>query len=198
MINRTNFFNSVRGTLFNNRLSQGQVDGISAILDVWETRHSGADIRHLAYMLATVYHETAFTMQPISEYGSNDYFFKMYDPKGDRPKVAQTLGNTEPGDGVKYHGRGYVQLTGRRNYQLMSGPTNTDLVTYPERATLPPVASEILFYGMTNGTFTGKKLSDYFNDTIDDALNARRIINGLDCAAKIFGHYRNFLSALKN
>ena len=196
MINREAFFTKVRVNPFNGKLTQQQVDGMSAILDVWETRHSGADIRHLAYMLATVYHETAFTMQPISEYGSNDYFFKMYDKNGDRPKVAQTLGNTEPGDGVKYHGRGYVQLTGRRNYQLMSGPTNTDLVTYPERATLPPVASEILFYGMTNGTFTGKKLGDYFNDTIDDALNARRIINGLDKADTIANYAKAFFNAL--
>jgi hypothetical protein len=37
-----------------------------------------------------------------------------------------------------------------------------------------------MFVGMTKGLFTGKKLSDYFNDKLDDWINARRIINGTD------------------
>ena len=40
----------------------------------------------------------------------------MYDKDGERPKVAKDLGNTQKGDGVRFPGRGYVQLTGRSNY----------------------------------------------------------------------------------
>ena len=36
----------------------------------------------------------------------------MYDKDGERPKVAKDLGNTKKGDGVRFHGRGYIQLHG--------------------------------------------------------------------------------------
>ena len=73
MIDRTTFFAEVRQNLFGGTLRQGQVDGINAILDEWEARRLG-DPRHLAYMLATPYHEVDKTMQPIKEYGGDKYF----------------------------------------------------------------------------------------------------------------------------
>lgn len=197
MINRETFFTKVRSKPFNGRLTQEQVDGLNAILNTWEANPANTDLRYLAYMLATVYHETAFTMQPIGEYGNDSYFFKMYDPKGDRPRVAQTLGNTESGDGVKFHGRGYVQLTGRRNYQLMSTVVGFDLIANPELALNPIVASKIMTFGMLNGVFTGKKLSDYFNASITDWVNARRIINGTDKASSIANYAQAFYNALQ-
>ena len=64
MIDRTTFFAYVRRTLFGGRLSQGQVDGLNAILDEWEYLDL-SDIRHLAYILATACHEVDKTMLPI-------------------------------------------------------------------------------------------------------------------------------------
>jgi len=73
MINRKVFFDSVRATLFNNKLNQGQVDGLTTILDTWEA--SGlTDKRQLSYILSTSYWETARTLQPIKEIGSDKYF----------------------------------------------------------------------------------------------------------------------------
>jgi hypothetical protein len=60
MIDAKKFFDGIRVSLFNGRLAQRQVDGINAILDEWLHRKL-ADLRWLAYMLATVYWETAHT-----------------------------------------------------------------------------------------------------------------------------------------
>src|SRR4051812_15033951 len=66
-MDRTFFFDTVRHRLFKGNLTQPQVVGITAILDAWEERFADADRRWLAYILATAYHETAYTMQPVRE-----------------------------------------------------------------------------------------------------------------------------------
>lgn len=167
-------------------LTQGQVDGINALLqamDRWP-------ISWAAYGLATAYHETAATLKPIKEYGGEAYFRKMYDKDGDRPQVAKNLGNTQPGDGIKYAGRGYVQLTGRFNY------TKYGIADNPDKALEPDCAAKIMVEGMAGGEFTGKKLSDYL-DGQTDYVGARRVINGQDKAHMIAGYARDFETALQ-
>ncbi len=53
------------------------------------------------------------------------------------------LGNTEPGDGWKYHGRGFVQLTGRANYEQIGKEMGLDLVNHPELAENREIAAKI-------------------------------------------------------
>jgi len=184
MIDRDRFFPAARAGAFGGTLTQGQVDGINAILDAWD-RRTNTDLRQLAYMLATTKHETAHTMQPINEHGGDAYFFRMYDRDGERPEVARQLGNIASGDGARFHGRGYVQLTGRTNYHKMSALVGADLVANPDLALEPDVAAVILMEGMERGMFTGVGLSRYFNPMACDWVQARRIINGTDCAAQI-------------
>lgn len=165
-------------------LEQSQVDGFNTLLDImtmWP-------ITWTAYGLATAWAETAATMQPIHEYGGPAYFKRRYDIQGENPQLAKRLGNVKPGDGVRYAGRGYVQITGRDNYRRF-GIENT-----PDDALKPEVAAEIMVTGMTKGSFTGKKLADYLPG---DYVNARRIINGTDNAAKIAGYAQKFEQALK-
>jgi hypothetical protein len=194
MINRKQFFDSVRHSIFGGKLSQSQVSGLESILDYAEPTRL-TDLRQLSYVLATTAFETAYTVQPIREHGGADYFFKMYDPKGSRPTVAKALGNTTPGDGIKYSGRGFVQLTGRTNYERMSVVTGVDLVNNPDLAMQPDIATKILFYGMEHGSFTSKKLTDFFNDKTD-WVGARKIINGQDKATEIASIAQKFYTAL--
>lgn len=194
MINRKQFFDSIRGSVFKGKLTTNQVSGLESLLDYWESQEL-TDLRQLSYVLATTAWETAYTCQPIREIGSDNYFYKMYDPKGLRPAVAKALGNTTPGDGVKYSGRGFVQLTGRTNYERMSVVTGVDLVNNPDLAMQPDIATKILFYGMENGSFTSKKLTDFFNDKTD-WVGARKIINGQDKATEIAAIAQKFYTAL--
>lgn len=201
MIDRKKFFDGVRQQPFSGKLTKAQVMGMNAILDEWERRKL-TDTRWLAYMLGTVKWETDHTMQPIKEKGGNAYYTRMYDPLGERPALAKRNGNTTPGDGPKYCGRGFVQLTWKNNYQAMTnlinsvGVDNVNLVTNPDCAMHLNLSSFILFEGMIRGSFTGKKLSDYFNNTSTDWINARRIINGTDRAAEIAGISKQFYADL--
>ena len=175
-MNKQIFYNQVRNTVFKGKLTTSQVSGMESILDY----NHNLDDKQLAYVLATVAWETAWTCQPIKEIGGADYFFKMYDPKGSRPTVAKRLGNTVSGDGVKYHGRGFCQLTGRANYQRFSTLLGIDLVNKPDLALDLNTATRILFLGMTDGLYTGKKLADYLGPDKEDWVGARRIVNGVD------------------
>jgi putative chitinase len=194
--NHTTFFNGYREIY--GKLNQTQVSGLDNLLGYIEVDNDVADVRWAAYMLATVKHECADTFQPITERGAKSYFDK-YEPG---TSIGKNLGNTVKGDGYLYRGRGYVQLTGRANYQKMSanlGLTGEDdLIVRPDNALHPDVAYRIMSYGMRNGSFTGKKLSDYINASKCDYTNSRRIINALDKAAKIKDYAINFESVLNN
>ena len=150
-----------------------------------------------AYVLATAYWETARTMKPINEAGGPVYFKRMYDITGNRTSVAKRLGNTEHGDGVRFHGRGYVQITGRRNYERAGAETGVDLVASPDDALEPEIAAPILVSGMAEGWFTGRKLDDYITLRRSDFKGARRIINGTDRDDEIAAVARDYDKTLR-
>lgn len=184
--NREKFFDAYR--LNFGALTQQQVDGINTLLSAFEVTPVWNDLRHIAYAFATIKHETAHTFQPITEIGGDSYF-KKYDGR-------DTLGNNRDGDGLKFKGRGFVQITGRKNYTRFTNLLSIDLVNNPKQALNPAVAFQIMTIGMYKGIFTGRKLRDYINDTQADYVNARRIINGLDKANVIAEYARDFFNIL--
>jgi len=186
MIQRRFFFDAVRGALFSGSMKQSQVDGMTALLDYAEQQ--GTDDRHLAYILATTFHETAQTMQPIAEYG-----------KGKGKPYGQPDG---PYNQV-YYGRGFVQLTWYQNYDKQDKKLklNGALVKNADLALDLQLATQIIFGGMMDGDFTGVGLPKYITvsnppDDTTDFFNARKIVNGLDCASLIQGYAQKFACAL--
>jgi len=192
MIDRKAFFDTVRNSLFNGKLDSMQVNGMNAVIDYWESNLSDKPMTWLAYCFATIFHECAKTMQPIVERGNAAYFSK-YDPG---TNIGISLGNSQAGDGARFKGRGFVQLTGRYNYIKVSNKLGVDLVGEPDKALELPIATKIMFQGMEEGWFTGKRLNNYFNDEKTDYVNVRRIINGLDKASLIAGYARKFYEAI--
>lgn len=190
------FFDALRYGLLGPSLSESEVEGCNAILAACK----GWTMAWTAYALATAYHETAHSMQPIKEFGGEAYFMRQYDVTGLRPSVARDLGNVKPGDGAKYAGRGYVQLTGRRNYVKAEAETGKPLVDNPDLALDPAIAADIMRRGMAQGWFTGRSLVTYLPTTRTATLaqftQARKIINGLDKAGQIAAQALEFQTAL--
>jgi hypothetical protein len=185
-IDRKIFFDKVRIRPFGGVLKQQQVDGMNAILDFWEAEQISRDLRWLAYPLATTFLETNRTMQAVRE--------------------AYWLSENWRKKNLRYYpfyGRGLVQLTWEENYRKMGKIFKVDLVGNPDLALDPDLAVKIMFEGMTKGEshigdFTNLSLEDFFSDTKNDALHARRIINAMDRADEVAGWHTQFLEALTN
>lgn len=193
---KAKFFDKCRATILGPTLDQGEVTGCETILQAMV----GCPVAWTAYALATAYHETAHSMKPCREIGGERYFFRMYDKGGARPSVAAALGNMQPGDGARYAGRGFVQLTGRTNYRRAEAKTGQPLLANPDLAMRADIAAEIMREGMEDGWFTGKKFADYLPTgdwgSARQFAQARRIINGTDKAALIAGYAIEFQRAL--
>ena len=189
-LNRKAFFDRIRLEPFRGALSPQTVQGCNAILDEWE-RRGLTDLRHLAYMLATVRGECGADMLPVREgFSKSDASARAY-------VARQGYRYAKEVNGQVYYGRGLVQLTWDYNYKKMGDLLDIDLVNRPDDALKPHVAAAIMFEGMIRGTFTGKKLADYFNASVTDWTNARRIINGTDKAATFATWGRQFYSAVQ-
>jgi hypothetical protein len=188
VFDRKVFFDSVRASLFGGSLKQSQVDGMGFKLDQWEDHPLSDDLRWLAYCFATSFWETAKSMVPREEIGKG---------KG------HSYGKPDPETGQTYYGRGDVQLTWRDNYREATtklGLTgDDDLEWYSVKALDPKISADVMYRGMSEGWFTGKKLKSYFSSHINDPVAARAIINTdvKKNGKKIADIHYDFLAALQ-
>lgn len=124
--------------------------------------------------LATCRVEVGKNFKPIMEYASG----QAYEGRTD-------LGNTQPGDGVRYKGRGYIQLTGRSNYALYGQKLGIDLISNPDLALDTEIGAKIL--------------ANYFKDRgvmeaclAKDWLKVRKLINGVNKATGLPNGWQEF------
>lgn len=156
-----------------------------------------------AYILATVWHETATKMQPIAEYGKGKTraygrWFKnskgeLYGWKNGSKREAYLQSDCPH----LFYGRGLPQLTWYDNYKKASEKLGVDFVNDPDLALDMHHSTRILIVGMKEGWFTTRKLSEYFNQSLKDYKNARRIINGTGKAALVASYAVIFERALR-
>ena len=126
------------------------------------------DLRQIAYVLGTVYHECRFrSIKEIRAKAGTEVW-----------RMQERYWHTG------YYGRGFSQLTWIKNYKKFEAVVKMDLVKKPDLVLLPEVGAKILVYGMKNGTFVANGLKSsinldrYFNQDTEDWFNARKIVNG--------------------
>jgi len=145
---------------------------------------AGIKGRELAQFMAQTKHESA-DFSRMKEMGGTQYFTKRYDPKFN-PAKAKTLGNKHAGDGARYHGRGYIQITGRDNYRMAGAYLGIPLEQHPEMAANPEIAAKIaVWYWKTR---VKPKVAN-FNDTTQVTKLINPALNGLKDRFENFKQY---------
>jgi predicted chitinase len=144
---------------------------------------SGIKGKELAQFMAQVAHET-LGFQRLVEVGSKEYF-NRYDPEHN-PKKAKILGNVKKGDGLRYKGRGFIQITGRDNYNRAGQALGIDLVNNPKLASTPDVAAKIAVWYWKSRV---KPAVDDYTDTIGVTSKVNPSMNGLGDRDMNFHHY---------
>jgi predicted chitinase len=160
---------------------------LSAHMDKEEMLHKtarAAGIRgtELAQFLAQCYHESA-GFGRMHEYASG----KEYEGRRD-------LGNVNKGDGVRYKGRGFIQITGRDNYRRAGQALGLPLEERPELASRPDIAAKIAVWYWSNRV---RPNVSNFNDTraVTQRINPK--LNGLADRHENFKDYKNMFVATR-
>jgi hypothetical protein len=133
--------------------------------------------------IATISVETG-TFSPIKERGGPQYLTNLYENRKD-------LGNDEPGDGVKFRGRGFVQITGRADYVYYGKEIGRDLISNPDLALDPSVAAAIL------ATFFFERHIRDYADQQNWEMVRRRVNGGLTGWPRYIDAVTKLVSALK-
>lgn len=132
---------------------------LSAALD------EGLHGHELASFLAQMHHESGNFLRMEEKPNADDPHFHKYEMKYN-PKKAEDLGNTEPGDGERFKGRGFIHLTGRYNYTKASEALGIDFVENPELAAKTKYAAKIaIWYWM-------KRVRPKYNGNFDSTTRA--------------------------
>ena len=182
--------------------TQSQVDGFNEIMVAINANQSAKNPLFAAYILATVWHETAKTMQSVAEYGkgkTRKYGQWFTNSKGQKYGIRNSKGAAYLQSEYQhlYYGRGYCQLTWLDNYIKLGKMINVDLANNPDLALEPKNAANILIAGMLTGAFTGMSLSRCIKTgETQEFVNARKIINGTDRDKLVADYAVKFLDCI--
>lgn len=150
---------------------------------------AGIQGKELAQFLAQCAHET-MNYSSLVELGDN---FKDYDPKFN-PTKAKSLGNTTPGDGEKFKGRGFIQLTGRWNYTQASQALGLPLDEKPNLVERPDIAAKVSIWFWQNKVKPNVK---NFTDTRTVTSFINPGLAGLQKRHNLFKTYLQTMTATK-
>lgn len=135
----------------------------------------------------------AFIAQIGHESGQLRYVREIWGPTAAQLgyEGREDLGNTVPGDGRKYCGRGLIQITGRANYAKCGKALGLDLITHPELLELPQHAAMSAAWFWKQKGLNDLADRDQFN-TITRRINGG--LNGLPDRLEIWGRARAVLA----
>ena len=142
------------------------------------------------YKITGVYRESAFIAQILHESGK--FFYTQEIASGKAYEFRKELGNTSAGDGVKYKGRGFLQITGKFNYQKISKSLGIDFVNKPELLCLPAYCVESACWMWVNMGL------NILADNQEFKTITRRINGGLNGYAHRLSFYNKALKVLKD
>lgn len=97
---------------------------------------------------------------------------------GHQTTIGRSMGNTEPGDGWKYRGRGYIQITGKSNYKRFGDLLKVDLVGNPDLAKDPEIALRIVFHFIVSGIPGGLNRLNSYTSLEEAAREITQVIGG--------------------
>ncbi len=139
-----------------------------------------------AAFVAQLAHESA-ELRYMEEIWGPTEAQRRYEPPGE---LARRLGNSEPGDGFRFKGRGPIQITGRANYKTYGEMLGTDLVAQPQLAAQPDLAFETAaLFWESNGLNTLADAGEFVTIT-------RRINGGIHGLAEREAYYASAKSVL--
>lgn len=202
IIDRAYFFKQFREKFYPIKEKEKYlIDRYERLFNYWDTQPQLTDLRWLAYILATTYHETGRSIKAVREcFGKTDQasincVTRLYR----RGRIKRNYAKIDKKTGKAYFGRGHVQLTWDFNYKRMGKELGMKDQVYinPDLALHPDTSVAIMSEGMIKGLFTGKRLSQYFNARTTNWGGARRIINGMDKYKLIAGYGRKFHATLR-
>ena len=144
----------------------------------------------LAQFLAQMKHES-WNFEKMEEHEKFHGYFNRYDPKH-KPAKARVLGNTHPGDGKKFRGRGFIQLTGRYNYKKFGELLGLDLVSKPDLAADPHIAVKIAI------AYWDKRVKPNVEDFSNTRAVTRQINSALRGLDRRKNNFQQYLETITN